>query len=141
VEGRVYSVGNREIDDQHRSVFETLNSLHAAVLRGEGKSFLDGRMRDLVDFTHVHLAAEERFMDKVRYPDLAAHKAEHDILLAEVDKLYTDWQADRPVTLTVLTFIAEWLDTHVLNTDMAYARFVQAQNVGAPASEPATAFG
>ena len=122
-----YSVGDRVLDEHHQKLFELLNDLHDRLLKRDKSLSVGDLLRSLINYTEIHFAAEEELMMAANYPERTLHHVEHEELTAEVTKLYSEWQAGRPaLTLTVLTFLADWVHTHVLVSDARYASYIAA---------------
>lgn len=107
-------------DEEHRQLFELLNTLHRSI--GEGEHISTGEALDnLIAFVAQHFAAEERNMCLVDYPDFKQHKLEHDSLV----KLCLDLQADfhaglAPLNEQTTFFLRDWLCRHIPATDFKY---------------------
>jgi len=117
-----YSVAIGSVDAQHQNLFAIARELHGAMAAGEGKAAL-GRVLDrLVRYTAAHFAHEERLMRLHDYPDLAAHKAEHDALTRRVVQFQQDFHSGRvAMSVELLHFLKAWLEKHIQGTDMKYA--------------------
>lgn len=117
-----YSVGIRSVDAQHQNLFAIARELHSAMVAGQGKAALARILDRLVQYTLVHFAHEERLMRQYEYPDLAAHKAEHDALASQVVKFQEEFSAGRgAITVQLLQFLKDWLQKHISGTDLKYA--------------------
>jgi hemerythrin len=117
-----FSVGNDDIDRQHKRLFETANQLHDSMLRGEGNAVLGSLLQNLVSYTRSHFAYEERLMEEVRYPHLQAHRADHEALTRQVMQIRDEYRGGRvALTLKVMTFLKEWLQGHILESDKRYS--------------------
>jgi hemerythrin len=113
-----YSVQIRGIDAQHRNLFATAAELYAAMSAGQGKTACAKILDRLVQYTSVHFAHEERLMRQYNYPELAAHKAEHDALTKQVLQFQADFQGGRAtLTVQLLQFLKDWLEKHIKGTD------------------------
>ena len=121
-----YSVQIGSIDAQHRNLFAIAHELAEAMTAGQGKSALAKILDRLVQYTAVHFAHEERLMRLSDYPDLAAHKAEHEALTKQVLQFQADFVGGK-VTLTVqlLHFLKDWLQKHIKGTDTRYVPYLQ----------------
>jgi hemerythrin-like metal-binding protein len=121
-----YSVGVGSVDAQHQNLFALARELHAAMVAGQGKSAL-GRILDrLVSYTVVHFAHEERLMRLYDYPDMPAHKAEHDALTKQVVKFQEDFNAGRAaITVQLLQFLKDWLQKHIKGSDLKFAPHIK----------------
>jgi hemerythrin len=120
-----YSVHAAGIDAQHKKLFDLINSLHAAMIQGKGKEVLEQILDGLMDYTRVHFADEEKMLEKINYPDLQAHVAEHDAFIRKAYALQTDYRNGKlALTLPVMDFLKGWLINHILKTDKKYMPFV-----------------
>lgn len=58
------SVNIKEIDDQHKKLVNMVNQLHAAMLKGEGKTVVGPILAELTANTVYHFSIEEGYMNK-----------------------------------------------------------------------------
>lgn len=119
-----YSVGISQIDDQHRSLINSLNLLHDAMKQGKGKDVIDEILNFLANYTVEHFNTEEKLMTTYKYPGYLVHKKEHDDLVAKV-KDYKQKLKEGKVIISseILQFLSDWLNNHILKNDMAYKDF------------------
>ena len=122
----LYSTGIHSVDAQHRNLFAVAEDLYAAMSTGQGKASVGRTLDRLVQYTASHFAHEERLMRLHDYPDLAAHKAEHEALTSQVLEFQADFRSGK-VTMTVqlLQFLKDWLQNHIQGSDMKYAPFLK----------------
>jgi hemerythrin len=119
------SVGIREIDEQHKKMVEIINELHDAMYAGKGVTVLADVVRRLVDYTVMHFGTEERYFKQYDYPDSARHKNEHDGLTKKTMSLADAMQrGENVLSVDVMQFLKDWLITHILGSDKAYAPFL-----------------
>ncbi|BDQ33558.1 bacteriohemerythrin [Pseudodesulfovibrio portus] len=122
------SVGLDAIDAQHKQLFAISEALHSALLSGQGKEAVKKAFKDLEAYTTRHFTEEEDFMRSIGYPDIEAHKTQHEQLLLRCRML---WNLDRrndPIKPEgVAFFLAEWLDEHVSTSDKAIGDFVRSR--------------
>ena len=72
-----YTVNNPLLDAEHKQIIENVNELYVA-MNGPMDSVAKKRVLErLVQYTQTHFDHEEKIMQDVDYPDLAAHKALH----------------------------------------------------------------
>ena len=90
-----YGIGVPEIDVQHRRLFALADELHEALNKGRGKDVLQEVLRRLVEYTQAHFATEERLMQRCGYPDIPAHKAQHEEFVRKVSLLEREFQAGK----------------------------------------------
>jgi hemerythrin-like metal-binding protein len=79
----------------------------------------------LGEYTRAHFDREEAFMRNIRYPELCAHKTEHDLLMAEYTELVQSVRDDgaRDMDPEALDALKRWLMGHVLDADRHLADF------------------
>lgn len=113
-----YETGNDIIDEQHKSLFSTINALNSAMLEGQGEALLEKTLDSLKDYTTVHFDTEEKFMLDHKYPDYIGHKQKHEALKAKVlsfeKKNYDDLSK---LTNAVSHFLTDWLIHHIKDED------------------------
>ena len=78
-----YSVGDPAVDHEHRELIDLINQVHAE-LQAAGPGAAEARFGDLYRGISAHFALEEKQMRAARYPEYAAHKADHESLLDEI---------------------------------------------------------
>jgi hemerythrin-like metal-binding protein len=117
-----YSVKVQKIDDQHHVLFDILNDLHSAMMKGQAQSLTGPILHKLADYTHTHFAAEESLMFAARYPGLAEHKIKHKDLLKQVEDYIIQYdKGEITLNLKLLDFLRDWLTNHIQKVDMAYS--------------------
>jgi hemerythrin len=127
-----YSVRIPEIDAQHQRLFALAAQLHAAMADGKAKAVLEQSLAQLVDYTKVHFAAEEQLMGQYRYPEAAAHKAQHDQLTAQVIDLQKKFRSGGAgLTISLMVFLKNWLERHIAGSDQQYSAFIRASRPAA----------
>jgi len=125
-----YSVGIRQIDEQHKRLVRLLNELHQAMCEGKSREVMTGILSQLVDYTKGHFAAEERMMQGYLFPGYAAHKVEHDQLTKTVLKFQQEVTSGKAVmSIDVMDFLKNWLRNHILATDQKYGPFLKSKGV------------
>jgi len=121
------SVGVDEIDDQHKEMFHTLSSLFAAMAAGRA-AMEAGKVIDFLGWYAVnHFQTEEKYMDEYRYPDVEAHKKEHEEFRARFS-VYKNELDERGISSTLvmhlLKEISDWLADHIGVTDIKLGKFL-----------------
>lgn len=117
-----YAIGIPELDDQHKTLIEFLTDFELAF---EGNAHwntvqpLIVRTRAFVKF---HFAVEESLMQIVGYPASAAHRAEHQHVLQQLEAL-EQRVLRREMKDEVLPQISAWLFRHIIDSDKPFARY------------------
>jgi len=116
------SVGVPDLDAQHKQLIGLVNELHDAMAKGLGKAVLQPLLDKLVRYTLTHFSAEERYMAQSGYGALPAHKAEHERLTHTVQDFKRRYDSGQTMlTVEVMTFLKDWLLSHIQGTDRQYA--------------------
>jgi diadenylate cyclase len=124
------AIGIKEIDDQHKELFDAIDKLFIACAQGKGKEEVGNTLLFLEDYTKVHFADEQKLHIKYNYPEKASHKVIHDNFLkhlAELKKQFEEGGAGVLFVSTVNKTVLDWLIQHIGNADKAFATFVKQQ--------------
>jgi len=125
-----YSVGVKEIDQQHKKLIDLINALHEAMSKGQARSALGKILGELIAYCSTHFANEERLFAAHGYPDAADHKDKHQKMAAKVQALQQQFdQGKATITMDVMDFLQQWLDKHILGTDKKYGPFLNSKGV------------
>jgi hemerythrin len=120
-----YSVGVKELDDQHQELLSLVGKLYAAMNQEKGKGAIIGALGDLIEHKRSHFATEERLMACCGYPGYTKHKSEHEALLQnllEFQGRYLTGRAD--LNEQVLSVMENWISEHILSADQKYVPFL-----------------
>jgi len=122
-----FSVGVPGIDDQHRTLFDLVNKIHAAILEHKGTAACTEVLNELVNYTRIHFTVEECIMQITEFPGYEQHCALHHELVHDVvvlqEKIHSGKAA---ISFELLQFLRNWLTKHILGEDMKYADFFAA---------------
>ncbi|MCP5303740.1 MAG: bacteriohemerythrin [Pseudomonadales bacterium] len=121
-----YSVGVSELDDDHKRLIELINRFRTAYNYHTGESFEIESLNELVNYTKYHFGREEKMMKEAGYPDLAAHKEMHRVMISKVELFQKEYQESGHQALEgVATFLSDWLIEHINGTDKRYAPYMR----------------
>ena len=125
-----YSVNIREIDSQHMKLIGMVAKLNEAMSKGKGREVLGGILKELINYTASHFAAEERLMNLHGYPEYQEHKTKHDKMTGKVLDIQKQYEEGKiTITFEVMKFLEDWVDKHILGTDMKYGPFLNSKGV------------
>ena len=125
-----YSVGVHTLDDQHTGLFNILNDLHEAMMKGQAQSLTGPLLKKLVDYTRSHFAAEEALLARTQYPGLKEHKALHVELVKQVEDYVERFdRGEITLNLHLLNFLRDWLTNHIQKTDREYGPWLNEHGV------------
>ncbi|WP_026894378.1 bacteriohemerythrin [Clostridiisalibacter paucivorans] len=129
-----YTTNVGEIDKQHRKLFEIGSRLYYIMILNDDIDHYDEIMaivEELKNYTIYHFDYEEKLMESHGYEDLAEHKKKHTIFvnkIKEVSAKDIDEQ-QKGITMDIIMFIADWIEKHILGTDMKYKEFFNSNGV------------
>ena len=108
-----------------------VNDLYDAMQAGHAKDSLGRILDELVKYTKVHFAREEKFFAETGYPASAAHKQEHDALTAQVLDVQKKYMGGATATLSidVLRFLKGWLINHIQVNDQKYRAHLNGKGI------------
>jgi hemerythrin len=128
------SVGVKEIDDQHKRLIEMLNELNNAIHGGWGKEARKNVLDKLIEYTREHFATEENIMSISGYPDIEAHKKQHENLIVMVKNYVKKYEQDPnasnydllfyAASYDLLFFLRRWLTAHIIKSDKALGDYL-----------------
>lgn len=118
-----FSVGIKELDDDHRQWLYIFNRLVDARDEGKGVEALGRILTELVHYTQYHLTHEEYLLTEMGYPEFDAHCAEHKALVGRIEKARADFAGGPSDGMTdeILNMIRGWLVNHIRQSDRMYA--------------------
>lgn len=125
-----YSVHVRQMDGQHRKLFEIINDLAEAMRDGKADGVIRDTVEQLAVYTRTHFLQEEVLMRQTGYPGLAAHQQQHSKLMADVEqykRAFEEGRSTSPVSL--LNFVRQWLVHHIKESDKAYSEHLNARGI------------
>jgi len=92
-----YAVGIKEIDDQHKKLFDLVNKLYDL----EDNENIKEDMREILyafrDYTIVHFKDEEEYMRSIAYPELEQHKKKHERIVNSLSQIIST-----PASLSII---------------------------------------
>ena len=117
------SVFVKGLDNQHKYLVNTLNSLYHATITGEAGKVIDAILSRLINYTKFHFKSEEILMEKYNYPveKFEKHSREHRGFVEAAQRFkekYDKGEAD--LTVEVFKFLASWVQNHIEKTDRDY---------------------
>ncbi len=125
-----FSVSVKKFDDQHKRIFELLNQLHESMKAGTSITVIGEILHSLLAYTETHFVEEENLMMANGYPGIDRQKAQHRILLDKVLELQQKYQTSfELVSLSMLSFLYDWLVNHIKVEDKQYAQFFNAKGI------------
>ena len=123
-----FSIGVEEIDAQHRTLFERVARLEAAIEAREPSPRLQELFTYLEDYARAHFAAEEQLMRDADYPGLTEHVQEHSEFKRRLRSLVPQWESEGDSTAMLFALgglLRSWLADHVTSSDQRIGDFLR----------------
>lgn len=119
-----YSVGDPELDEEHKRVLGIIEELREAIEAGNAQSHVQGILDQLVRYTMTHFEHEEQVLKACGYPKLAPHEAMHDEMRRRT--LAMKATPDAVAGRDLLEFVRGWWVRHIQNQDKSYSPYLDA---------------
>jgi len=120
-----YSVGVAAMDEDHKRLINLINQLQTAALYHTSDAYEQEAFDALIDYTKTHFQREEEMLEKHGYPDLEAHKKQHQAMIDKVSNLVSEYQQNADVTIdNTISYLKIWLIKHINGTDKEYSGFL-----------------
>ncbi len=120
-----YSIDLPEVDDQHKGLFACINHLWRAEMEGKSQEMVGQLLEQLHNYTHSHFIAEEALMRMGDYPELEGHIQQHRMFVHKIESAGRDLRRGKRIDLDLLSFLNEWLITHIKVIDHQYADYLR----------------
>ena len=128
-----YKVGVKEIDKQHKELFEILNKLIRVVRDDdEDEEVKREKMIDTLEFmnkyVNKHFSEEERLQAEYDYPDLEEHQEIHRKFEAEIEEFQDEFRKNDYSQEFAKEFsgrLLTWLINHVADTDQKIGEYIK----------------
>ena len=121
----IMSVGVAKWDDDHKELIALIRALADTIRDKAPAAEINTVLLALQRYAAIHFASEEDAMDRLDYPDLETHRAQHndfhDWMNDEREAFAeapTEWPASE-----ALAFLIDWLFSHILTQDKDYEAF------------------
>jgi hemerythrin len=129
-----YSCRIKDIDEQHKKLFAIGTKLYDIVSINDETDHFDEIMAildELADYTEYHFSFEEKLMEKEGFSGFESHKMEHDFFVKKLRKFEnSDIDRDQQQSmLKMVSFVADWITSHILKTDVQYIPFFKDKGV------------
>lgn len=121
-----YSVGIREIDEEHKVLLGCIARLDAAKDDRQRDVAVYYALGELDEYVRVHFTVEEVIMRVFGYPGRDAHVRAHRSF-AEYVKSMQKAALKRDTRDEITAFLKDWLVNHIMSADRQYAEFLRAQ--------------
>jgi len=118
-----YNLGIPIIDEQHRGIVTTINSLFYAMQNKHGENVLKSVVNMVNEYTHIHFDVEESFMRKRGFTDFKRHQKWHDELRYKLSNVGNKslWEHNPH---EFLDFLKNWWIDHICEKDKIFRDYL-----------------
>jgi hemerythrin-like metal-binding protein len=124
-----YSIGVKDVDEQHKELFKLTNELYeACTSRGAAAvEHTKSALQKAVSYVVMHFSMEESLMERFSDPNFESHKEEHDLFVREVIKDAANLeQMGEEASVAFMNFLKGWISKHVTGTDIKIGHHIAA---------------
>lgn len=130
-----FSVNVETIDKQHQELFRLGTELYGLIRSiSDDFDYYDEIMAvvvQLANYTEYHFESEERMMRDNGYPKLYSHINQHKKFVTKINSIKRD-EVDlrqKKIGMDLIIFIANWIESHIMVTDMQYKEYMNERGV------------
>ena len=118
-----YNLGIPVIDEHHRGIVTTINSLYYGMQNKQDSSIIAPVVVMVYEYTHLHFKIEESLIEELNFPGVKQHHKLHEEL---VDKLseYRKRNMWEQEPLQFLNFLKAWWIEHICEKDREFRDYI-----------------
>lgn len=125
-----FSVGVKEMDDQHKKLLGMINRLIEEQHTLTDPKTIADLLTEMTDYAQVHFRAEEFLMAEYGYDKKKQQEQQHQ---AFIDKTISFYSASdmgpNILSVALLDYLGTWLVGHILKEDMKYKEFFRSKGL------------
>ncbi|WP_416197152.1 MAG: Hemerythrin [Sporanaerobacter sp.] len=123
-----FSVNVEKIDEQHKELFNLGSKLYTIVSAKDNVDRYDEIMEILSElrrYAIYHFGYEEELMKQYGYENYQKQKIEHARFIEKITSISQEEvdEKQKKVSMELITFIANWIENHILKSDMEYKEY------------------
>lgn len=120
------ATGITEIDNDHKRLIELINKFQEATEFNVEHAEVEQALDEVVLYTIHHFAREEQLLEVNNYPDIEAHKKEHQEMITKISECIEEYRINEAMGIDhILDFLKRWLLKHIKHTDKAYIPYMK----------------
>ena len=125
-----YSVGVKELDEQHQNILSIINTL----LVDQGDDYDDNKLSEaissMIHYAYVHFATEEQYLAQANFPYIKQHVLEHvDFIMKTLELSFKAREGAKDGRQELLKYLKGWFSSHVLGIDRLYIPYIAANKI------------
>ena len=131
----VHATGISIIDEQHRGIVSTINSLFYMIRSKQAQHILVPTILMMEQYTKIHFFTEEKLLESSGYPGFKEHKKLHDKLISQM--ITVSRESLRNIDPdSFLSFLKHWWINHINKNDRDYVEHIRQYLLNNPANKP-----
>ncbi|MEN8190753.1 MAG: bacteriohemerythrin [Thermodesulfobacteriota bacterium] len=113
-----FSVGNTEIDLQHKMLINIINYLITGSGKNYSRSDMEEILEELVQYCQYHFSCEENFLKD--HPEIEDHRILHADFMTRMQAFESSFKKHHvKINDELLAFLINWIRDHILKNDVA----------------------
>lgn len=120
-----YNLGIPIIDEHHRGIVTTINSLHFGMQNSYAKDMLAPIIDMMNDYTRIHFHIEEAFLEKMSFPNVERHRGLHNDLTVKLHEAGRNSALDKDPQ-QFMDFLKTWWINHICHEDLIFRDYLVA---------------
>lgn len=122
-----YCVGHERIDHEHRVFLDLIVNVSHAEEQRSTKERIQRLLTELRKYAEFHFYSEENIMLDHGFPEYEAHRCEHAVLVAELERRAHDYLRDEIPLDDLVEFLFRWFALHTTGSDKRLARHLSSR--------------
>ena len=119
-----FSVGVKELDNQHKKIIKILNQIFTLHEKGKDERQMEKIISNLYEYIKDHFRIEEEYMVKYNYPGYDKQKEEHNRFIDRFSEFQREFlKGHRLTAINLFNFVWDWFSQHILKLDKLYSPF------------------
>ena len=114
-----FNLGIPIIDEHHRGIVTTINTLHFGMQHNYVKDVLAPVIDMMYDYTHIHFRIEEHFLEVIDFPNAKMHHGLHEALSSKLADAGRHSMLDKD-PYNFLDFLKDWWINHICIEDLVF---------------------
>ena len=127
-----FSVGVKELDEQHQKLIAIINQLFTLYSEKKFKDVdVDPIFKQLLDYADYHFGTEEHYFNLYNYEKKEPHIAMHNAYRQKIKDLKDEYDANNSekTLFAINNFLNDWWIWHINNADKEYTAYFNANGL------------
>jgi len=120
-----YNLGIPIIDEHHRGIVTTINTLYFGMQYNYAKDMLAPIIDMMNDYTRIHFHIEEAVLEKINFPTLERHRGLHNDLTVKLHEAGRNSTLDKDPR-EFMEFLKNWWINHICHEDLIFRDYLVA---------------